>query len=97
MKKEIIKIDKCQITKTGLKFNDNLTFAEWEEIGKQLNKIHGSIQWWIGDWLKFGEKKYGETYTQAIEETGLDYDTLATYKRISQTFEFTPRGVNSKV
>ena len=92
--REIIKIEKCQITKNGLKFNKDLSFEEWQEIGKQLQKIHGSIQWWIGDWLNFGERKWGEKYTQAIEETGLDYDTLATYKRISQIFEFTPRGVN---
>src|SRR3990167_5467641 len=91
---DIVKIENCQITKTGLKFSERLSFEEWQEVGKQLQKIHGSIQWWIGDWLKFGERKYGETYTQAIEETGLDYDTLATYKRIAEVFEFTPRGVN---
>src|SRR3990167_10086589 len=91
---DIVKIENCQITKTGLKFSERLTFEQWQEVGKQIQKIHGSIQWWIGDWLNFGEKKYGEMYTQAIEETGLDYDTLAQYKRISKVFEFTPRGVN---
>ena len=91
---EIVKIEKCQITKTGLKFNEKLSFEEWQEVGKQLQKIHGSIQWWIGDWLNFGERKYGEMYTQAIEETGLDYSTLTTYKSVSGVFESCPRGQN---
>lgn len=91
---EIVKIENCQITKTGLKFSEKLSFDQWQEVGKQLQKIHGSIQWWIGDWLNFGEKKYGETYTQAIEETGLDYDTLTSYKWVAGAFESCPRGQN---
>lgn len=27
-------------------------------------------RWWIGDWLAFGERVYGETYSQAVEATG---------------------------
>src|SRR3990167_9363544 len=91
---DIVKIENCQITKTGLKFSERLSFEQWQEVGKQLQKIHGSIQWWIGDWLRFGERKYGETYSQAIEETGLDYDTLTSYKWVSGAFEFCPRGQN---
>src|SRR3990167_9205219 len=91
---DIVKIENCQITKTGLKFSERLSFEQWQEVGKQLQKIHGSIQWWIGDWLRFGERKYGETYSQAIEETGLDYDTLATYKRVAENMDFTRRRVN---
>ena len=94
MNKELVTIENCKITKTGLKFSESLAFEEWQEIGKQLQRIHGSIQWWIGDWLNFGERKYGEMYAQAIEETGLDYSTLTTYKSVAGAFESCPRGQN---
>ena len=38
---DIVKIENCQITKTGLKFSERLSFEQWQEVGKQLQKIHG--------------------------------------------------------
>lgn len=34
------------------------------------------MHWWLGDWLNYGERKYGETYAQAVESTGFDVQTL---------------------
>ena len=47
-----------------------MTYAEWAEIGSKFQYVNGSINWWLGDWLNEGEKRYGETYAQAIELTG---------------------------
>jgi hypothetical protein len=38
------------------------------------------VKWWLGDWLNFGERKYGETYSQAIDTTGHSYQALANAK-----------------
>ena len=89
-----LELPKCKVSKTGLVFDESLTYDEWELIGKQLQNIHKSIQFWIGDWLNFGERKFGEMYAQAIEETGLDYQTLANYKTVANLVEFTRRRVN---
>ena len=70
MEKGLIEIDKCKVSKTGLKLDENLSFDEWQGIGAQLQLMHGSVGFWIGDWLNFGEVHYGETYAQAIEDTG---------------------------
>ena len=43
-------------------------------------EVAQTVQWWIGDALNFGEQRYGEMYTQAIDETGLDYQTLPNWK-----------------
>jgi N6-adenosine-specific RNA methylase IME4 len=48
----------------------------------QLNQIEGAIQWWIGDWLNFGECKYGELYAQAIE-AGANTGTWMNYKYVA--------------
>lgn len=47
-----------------------MPFEQWEAVGYTLQTISGSVSWWIGDWLNYGERKYGETYAQAIEATG---------------------------
>ena len=62
--------------KTGLEVVGELAFDEWRQFGANLTAVQGSIHWWIGDWLNFGERKYGETYAQAVDETGFDNQTL---------------------
>lgn len=56
---------------SGLTVNGNPTFEEWEELGKFLKKTNKCVQFWIGDWLNYGEHTWGEKYSQALEE--LDY------------------------
>jgi len=53
-----------------------------------------SIQWWIGDWVAYGERSYGETYTQAIEVTGQAYQTLNDVVWVARKFEFSRRREN---
>jgi hypothetical protein len=41
-----------------------------------LKTMSKSVQFWIGDWVNFGERKYGDKYKEALEITGLKYETL---------------------
>jgi len=43
--------------------------------------------WWIGDWLNYGEKQYGETYAKALDVTDYNYDQLAKAKWVSSKYE----------
>lgn len=90
----LIEIPKCEVSKVGLKLDENLTFDEWKGIGLQLQLMHGSVGFWIGDWLNFGERKWGEKYAQAIEETGLDYGTLRNYAWVSRELPLSLRRDN---
>lgn len=90
----LIEIPKCEVSKVGLKLDENLTFDEWKGIGLQLQTMQGSIGFWIGDWLNFGEKHYGETYTQAVEATGAEVQTLMNYKWVAKTIETSRRRDN---
>ena len=83
-----------QATKVGLVFNNGLLFDEWQDIGTRLGKIEGAVHWWIGDWLNYGESKYGETYAQAMDETGFDYGTLADDKWIANQYQISERSEN---
>lgn len=81
-------------TKTALRFSGEPSYAEWAEVGARLRDIERSIHWWIGDWLLWGEARWGEMYTQAMEMTGYEYGTLATDKWVASRFEFSSRDEN---
>ncbi len=96
LKENLIEIPKCKVSKVGLEFDENITFEQWSNIGAQLQAIQKSVGFWIGDWLNFGENKpeWGEMYTQAIDETGLDYQTIADYKWVTKEIPFSWRQEN---
>ena len=49
------------LSQTGLTARGTPSFTEWEECGAVLRQIEGTVQWWIGDWLNFGESVYGHS------------------------------------
>ena len=91
IEKEIEPIQKCRVTRTSLEIPPNTTFEEWTKIGTVLKTFYRSNKWWIGDWITFGEKKYGEMYAQAMEETDYEYNTLANYKWVASRVESSRR------
>ena len=66
-----------EMGETYLKFEEETPFEVWSAVTSQLVKAEKSIRWWIGDALRFGERRYGETYAAAVEATGYSYGTLA--------------------
>lgn len=61
---------------TSLVLPEGLTFEEWGAIGGALSTMREGVNWWIGDWLNYGEHNYGEKYAQAVLETGKRHQTL---------------------
>lgn len=86
--------DKFRFLPTGLVVTGNPTFEEWEQCGKLLAHIQKRIHWWIGDWLNYGERTYGEKYAQALGETCYSYSTLATDKWVTGKIESSRRREN---
>ena len=69
----------------------NMTFEEWMRVGNTLQQVGNSINWRVGDWLNYGEAKWGEMYTQAIEITGWEYQRLADAKFVCSRLDFSLR------
>lgn len=72
------------MTPTSLVLPPDLSFEDWTGVGEflfwskaQKEAELDTVNWFIGDWLRFGEHKWGERYAQAVAETGLAYQTLA--------------------
>lgn len=79
------------ITKVGLILPEGLAFKDWENIGSCLRLVEGSTQWWIGDWLNYGELSYGEMYVQAVDENDLTYGSLRNVKWVTNKIELSRR------
>lgn len=71
-----IKIKACELTRNSATFQPALPWNEWMEAGHQLCKVAGATLWWLGDWINYGEKAYGEKYKLALETMDYDYQTL---------------------
>jgi N6-adenosine-specific RNA methylase IME4 len=79
---------------TCLILSEDMPFDAWQGIGEWLQSVERSVMWWIGDWVRFGERKWGEKYAQAIEATGQCYQSIADAKWVSERFEFSERSEN---
>lgn len=75
------------LTRTRLILPENLPFEQWEQVGETLKSIEKSVHWWLGDWLAYGERTYGETYAQAAEITGYTVKTLQNDVYVAQAIE----------
>ncbi len=83
---------KAKLTTTGLELPKGLPIEDWLKIGESLRKINGAIQWALGDWINYGEREYGERYSQALEAS--DYSNLGSLYNIayvSRTIETSRR------
>jgi hypothetical protein len=78
----------AKVEKSGMIFPQNLPERSWERIGANLRELVNSSAWWLADWLIYGETTYGwRRYKEAIERTGLDYQTLRNYAWVGRRFE----------
>lgn len=88
---QIAFMPEVQFSETGLEMPRALTFERWQSLGETLGRINRASGWWIGDWLNFGERAYGESYSQAMDATGLSYGTLANYASVAKRVESSRR------
>ena len=43
------------------------SFDEWVACGDALKRIEASVMFWLGDWWRVGEHRYGESASQAAD------------------------------
>lgn len=88
---EVVQFSKARFEKNELILDDDLTRDEWRDVGLRLKEVTGRVQFWIGDWARFGDKKgftgkYTDpkVYDELEEITGLKRKTLQNYKQIAE-------------
>ena len=60
---------------------------QWCEQGRRLGILGRSAAWWIGDWLLYGNVRFGERYVRASKITGYDTQTLMNMVYVASRFE----------
>lgn len=56
--------------------SNEMELEEWVLAGRKFGQISRCSQWWIGDWICFGNAKWGEKYIEAARITGYDVASL---------------------
>jgi hypothetical protein len=70
-----------------LELGPDMCFDEWAAVGQRIARISSGSAWALGDWLLFGELRFGERYRSALEATKLDYQTLRNYAWVARSFD----------
>ncbi len=68
----------------------DLSIDDWAEIGRNLYRSDRQMKWWIGDWARFGLRKYGKLKEFAHAQ-GLDYQSVANMMWVASSIEVSRR------
>ena len=69
---------------TQLALPAGMEFEQWERLGENLQRLATSHQWWVGDWLNYGEEWFGEEHAQAIGMAGVEHKTLRNWQWVAR-------------
>ena len=86
-----IQVGQFTLTARGLVAGTDVSFDEWQQLGKVLQRFEASIQWLIGDWMAYGERIWGQTYEAVAAATGYSYQTLQDYAWVVRHVDFSIR------
>lgn len=81
----------CKVTSVSLEIRKGMQFERWLELGEFLRLLAKGIQFYVGDWIRYGEHEYGEMYSQAIEATGRAEATLQNWVFVAQNIDSSRR------
>jgi hypothetical protein len=73
---------------------DDLDVAEWIIQGRRLGTIGRGVAWWIGDWVNYGNAKFGQKYSRAARITGYDVQSLMNMSYVASRFNCSRRREN---
>lgn len=80
-----------QVTSTGWTLPRNLDEVDWIKYGKFLARTEAAMQWWIGDWWRYGtEREYGDS-AELAERVGMNLKTLKQYSWVCGCYELSIR------
>jgi hypothetical protein len=72
----------------------DMDYADWVAAGNRLGTLGRCSQWWLGDWIRFGNAQFGERYARAARITGYDVQTLTNMVYVATRFEISRRREN---
>lgn len=71
-----------------------LDMGQWAEVGRRIGSVGRNIQWLLGDWIAYGNERFGERYARAAKITGYDTQTLMNMVYVATHFPASRRREN---
>ena len=68
-----------------------LPMTVWIHQGRWLGALGRASGWWLGDWIRYGNARYGERYDAAARLTGYDMHSLRNMAYVAGHFEVSRR------
>jgi len=70
----------CAVTETSLTASADIPIEKWLAQVEKLKSLkawaNSTVNFWLGDLIIFGKNKFGEMYSQALDATDKEYQTL---------------------
>jgi N6-adenosine-specific RNA methylase IME4 len=76
-----------RITPTKLDLPADYSLDDWLQLGEMLKGMHQSVQWWVGDWWAFGERKWGDKAWQALDGFKRPDQTVYNIASVARRFQ----------
>jgi hypothetical protein len=73
---------------------EQMDHRDWVTAGQRLGEMGRISNWWIGDWLRYGNTRWGEKYVEASKITGIDGKTLRNIAYVASRFDLSRRRDN---
>ena len=70
-------------SRVALRIAEGVEFADWQDVGRRLISLSDGVAFWVGDWLAYGEWRYGDKYRTALTELELSYDRIRDYAYVA--------------
>jgi hypothetical protein len=81
----------AELTKVAWRPLAEMELSEWSAVGRRFGEIGRCSQWWVGDWIHYGNLKFGERYARAVKLTGYDVQSLMNMVYVASRFEVSRR------
>lgn len=75
----------------GLAIPEGLPVEHWQTLMLALPKLNDTVKWALGDALNYGEARFGNKYTAAMDATGISVERLRNYAWIARKVELSLR------
>jgi hypothetical protein len=82
------------LTRTSWLPRKEIGLTDWVEHGRRLGVIGRCVGWWMGDWLRYGNMKFGQRYARASRITGYDAQTLMNMVYVASAYDVSERRAN---
>jgi hypothetical protein len=79
------------LSATAWSSRGDLKVADWSRQGRWLGALGRGCGWWIGDWMRYGNARYGERYKSAAAVTGYDVKSLMNMAYVAGRFDVARR------